>query len=93
MNYPGGAVCVTHDGQQFVTSSLTVPQSQVQVSVGAGDAFVTGFLYGVHERWSIGDSLELAHVVAAAGLLSVTTTGSVETSEQCRQFAGQPAGN
>ena len=91
VHYPGGAVCMTRDGEQHVTPSLAVPQSLVQGAVGAGDAFVAGFLYGVHEQWSIGDSLELAHVVAAASLRSVTTTGSVVSIEQCRQFAGQLA--
>ena len=91
VHYPGGAVCVTRDGEQHIAPSLSVPQSLVQGAVGAGDAFVAGFLYGVHEEWSIDDSLELAHVVAAASLRSVTTTGSVVNIEQCRQFARQLA--
>ncbi len=89
VHYPSGAVCVTRDGEQHVASSLSVPSSLVQGTVGAGDAFVAGFLYGVHEEWSIDDSLELAHVVAAASLRSVTTTGSVVSIEQCREFASR----
>lgn len=93
VHYPGGAVCVTRDGDRQIVPSLSVPQSLVQGSVGAGDAFVAGFLYGIHEQWPVADALELAHVVAAASLRSVTTTGSVESIEQCRQFAKQLSGS
>jgi len=87
VHYPTGALCVTREGEQFMSRSLHVPQSMVVGSVGAGDAFVAGFLYGMHESWTIMESMELAHVVAAASLRSATTVGSVQTIAECREFA------
>lgn len=87
VHYPNGALCVTQEGEQIITESLRVPQSKVVSSVGAGDAFVAGFLYGMHESWTIIDSMELAHVAAAASLRSATAIGSVQSIAECRAFA------
>ena len=87
VHYPRGAVCVSRTGEEIISQSLIVPQSLVVSSVGAGDAFVAGFLYGMHESWSITESLKLAHITAAASLRSATTIGSVESISACRQFA------
>ncbi|MFK7854770.1 MAG: carbohydrate kinase family protein [Granulosicoccus sp.] len=87
VHYPSGALCVTRDGEQILSQSLPMPQSQVVSSVGAGDAFVAGFLYGLHEDLGLSESLELAHTVAVASLRAVTTTGSVESVAKCREFA------
>ena len=87
VHYPDGALCVTKDGEELVSQSLQVPQSMVVSSVGAGDAFVAGFLYGMHESWTVMESMELAHMAAAASLRSATTTGSVPSIAECRKFA------
>lgn len=87
VHYPSGALCITRDGQELMSSSLKMPQSLVVSSVGAGDAFVAGFLYGMHESWTIMASMELAHIAAAASLRSATTTGSVPSISECREFA------
>lgn len=87
VHYPSGALCVTRDGEQILSRSLPMPQSQVVSSVGAGDAFVAGFLYALHENWGLSECLELAHAVAVASLRAVTTTGSVESVAKCREFA------
>ena len=66
-----------------------MPPELIAGSVGAGDAFVAGFLYGIHEDWSIADSIELAHAAAAACLRAVNTVDGVESIAACRQFAGK----
>jgi len=87
VHYPDGAICVTREGEVTVTESLTVPQSMVKSSVGAGDAFVAGFLYALHENKDVSEAMHLAHCVAASSLRDMTTTGAVETVEQCQRFA------
>ncbi len=89
VHYPKGAICLDSHGHELITQSLTVPQHLIASSVGAGDAFVAGLLYGVHENWPINESLQLAHITAAASLRSMTTVGSVQSIEQCREFADQ----
>lgn len=87
VHYPGGAVCVTRDGQQVHMPSLPLPPDHIVGSVGAGDAFAAGFLYAMHEHWTVSEALALAHAVAAASLRSATTVDAVESVEQCQLLA------
>jgi len=86
---PKAAIAVNSDGHSVYSESVKLDQSQIKSSVGAGDAFAAGMLYGIHEGWSIERSLELAHAVAAISLKSNTSVGSVEDVASCLQFAKQ----
>lgn len=87
VHYPMGALCVSRNHDCHRSMSYDVPQSLIAGTVGAGDAFASGFLYAMHENWSLDDALELGHAVAAASLRSPNTVDSVETIEACRRFA------
>lgn len=76
---PTTAIAVTPDSNITRLDSFMVESSNIVSSVGAGDAFAAGMLYGIHEGWQIEASLELAHATAAASLRSPTTVGSVES--------------
>lgn len=87
VHYPGGAVAVTRDNVPLLSHSFDVPDSAIASSVGAGDAFAAGMLYGLHENWSIEQSLELAHATAASSLRATNTVGAVGTVEECLRYA------
>ncbi|MFK7891319.1 MAG: carbohydrate kinase family protein [Granulosicoccus sp.] len=87
VHYPMGAICVTRDRQVHNRASYDIPQSLVAGTVGAGDAFASGFLYGMHENQSIGESLTIGHAVAAASLRSPNTVDAVESLAACKAFA------
>jgi sugar/nucleoside kinase (ribokinase family) len=89
VHFPQGAICITRDKQIISTASLSVPQHLVKGSVGAGDAFVAGFLYAIHERWSLTEAMTLAHTVAACSLRAMTSTDAVESVTDCQRFAEQ----
>ena len=89
VHYPAGAICVDRSGQLIETTSVSVDPATIVNSVGAGDAFAAGILYGLHEAWSVESSLQLAHAVAAASLRSHTTVGSVESVARCLELAEQ----
>ncbi len=89
VHYPQGAICVLRNGELHQADALQVPQRYIKSSVGAGDAFVAGFLYAVHEQWPIAEALKLAHRVAAVSLGSATTVGAVTSVEKCRAIAEQ----
>ena len=57
---------VTEAGS-WIPSWYLAPQ-EIVGSVGAGDAFCAGFLYGCHEQWPLTESLYLAHACALANL-------------------------
>jgi len=84
---PTAAVAITADGNIMFKSSFEVHPSLIKSSVGAGDAFAAGVLYGLHESWDLGASLELGHAAAAASLRAATTVGSVESVQACLEFA------
>ena len=87
IHYPGGRVAATRGGDVIARASLKVPPEAVVGSNGAGDAFASGLLYGIHECWSIDDSLSLALCAAAAALRSVSTTASVGSVAECLALA------
>lgn len=93
VHYPDGAICVDRSRQLIETTSVPVDPATIVNSVGAGDAFAAGMLYGLHEQWSIESSLQLAHAVAAASLRSHTTVGSVESVARCLALAEQSDSN
>ena len=86
---PAGAVAVTRDGNSTFKSSVTVPPELVVGTNGAGDAFAAGMLYGIHEGWTMDDSLSLAHATAAVSLRSVSTTKAVEGWQTCLDLANK----
>lgn len=87
VHFPSGAICVTRDGKLHTAPAFSVPQRYIKGSVGAGDAFVAGFLYAMHENWPVEKALSLAHAVAAVSLGSATTVGSVKTVQRCQKIA------
>jgi sugar/nucleoside kinase (ribokinase family) len=63
---------------QWVPSRQLEPD-EIIGSVGAGDAFCAGFLYGCHEAWSLPDSIALAHACARASLLAANAIDGAKT--------------
>jgi len=87
MHSPSVAIAVSIDGNTYSRESYPVHQDNVASTVGAGDAFAAGMLYGIHEEWTIERALELAHATAATSLLSSNTVGSVDTVDRCLSIA------
>ena len=46
-------------------------------NTGAGDAFTSGLLYGIHEGWDKGKCLKFASAAAAISLGSMTCTDAM----------------
>ena len=88
-HFPAGAVAVARDGTVERKPSVRVPQAAIKSSNGAGDAFASGMLFGIHEGWPLTKSLALANAAAAASLRSVTTNGAVEHWQKCLALANR----
>ena len=89
VHFPEGCVAACRDGQVFSHPALWVPQDAIQGGNGAGDAFAAGVLYGLHEQWSLEDSLVLGHCAAASALRSVSATASVGSVAECLALPAQ----
>lgn len=89
IHHPDGAVALTRDGRSAVRGSLNIRTEEIAGSVGAGDAFYAGFLYGWHENWPLEKCLDLGNASAATSLFSVTTSASIRPAEECLKFASE----
>ncbi|MDO9543262.1 MAG: carbohydrate kinase family protein [Kiritimatiellia bacterium] len=68
VHMPEGAYLLTKDGKKYSQGSLCLPKNHIKGTVGAGDAFCAGMLYGLHEGWDPAKALKLGSCAAAACL-------------------------
>ena len=80
---PVGVLAAGRDGLTVKKGSVMVPEEEIVGTVGAGDAFAAGLLYGLHESWDFEQCLELGICVAASCLYHVTTSGGILPIEDC----------
>ena len=66
--------------------SWRLPPEEIIGSVGAGDAFCAGLLYGSHERWPLTASLQLAHACARASLQAANAIDGAKTLPELQAF-------
>lgn len=66
--------------------SWRLTQEEIIGSVGAGDAFCAGFLYGCHESLPLAESIYLAHACARASLLAANAIDGAKTLEELTRF-------
>ena len=62
--------CLDKSGKFSYLTSLDIPRSEIRGSVGAGDAFCAGALYGIYNGFSDEKILEFAIAAASANLFA-----------------------
>jgi sugar/nucleoside kinase (ribokinase family) len=87
IHHPQGAVALRKSGEAAFAPSVAVPQHEVVGTVGAGDAFYAGMLFGLHEQWPLAKCLALANASAATSLHSATTSSSIRPWQDCLAYA------
>ena len=68
VHMPEGFYARDRAGNRFSRGSLVLPEGFIKGSVGAGDAFCAGMLYGLHEGWDADKAGRLGVCSAAASL-------------------------
>jgi sugar/nucleoside kinase (ribokinase family) len=86
IHFPEGALCVPREAPALWQPSVRLPAGLIAGTAGAGDAFAAGWIYGLHEGWSLSRCLELAVCVAAASLRHATCSHAVAPWEDCLRF-------
>lgn len=90
LHMPQGAIAYSvSDDRIEAQPSVDFPNGKIVGATGAGDAFSTGFLYAVHEGWSLKESLNCAVCVAAMSLTHSTPSAGIQILEDCMQLAAQ----
>jgi sugar/nucleoside kinase (ribokinase family) len=87
IHHPEGAIALCKNGEKAFAPSVKVPQVEIIGTVGAGDAFYAGMLFGIHESWPLEKCLELANASAATSLHSATTSSSIRPWTECLAYA------
>jgi sugar/nucleoside kinase (ribokinase family) len=83
MHFPKGALAISKKRQRIFQKSLVLPSDYIVGTVGAGDAFAAGCLYGIHQDWEMSKSLELAVSAAAACLAKPTCSDGLLPVSEC----------
>jgi len=83
---PEGAWGQEPDQEGGWIPSWRLTREEIVGSVGAGDAFCAGFLYGCHESLSLAESIRMAHACARASLLAANAIDGAKTLSELQLF-------
>jgi sugar/nucleoside kinase (ribokinase family) len=82
LHFPEGAYWFSAKGEKFYQKSLSLPESYIKGTVGAGDAFCAGVLCGIHENWDPVKSLKLGVCTAATCLSEANSTHGLRSLDE-----------
>jgi sugar/nucleoside kinase (ribokinase family) len=83
IHYPEGAIAAHADGRVLFQGSVLLPQDKIAGTTGAGDAFGSGLLLGLHESRPMEECLRYAVCAAAACLTEVNCSGGIGSLAEC----------
>ena len=86
LHFREGVVAAIGDGQCLLQGSTNLPDSEIQGSVGAGDALAAGVLLARHHEMPWPKALKLGVCVAAACLRSPTASDGILSWRQCLEL-------
>lgn len=74
-------------GDFTASPSLNIPKEAIKGSVGAGDAFCAGALYGIYNNFSDKDILDFAASAAACNLFAENSIDGMKSAEEIKKMA------
>lgn len=83
---PEGAYALDESNEYVSVRSLPIPKSDIMGTVGAGDAFCSGVIYGAYKEWTLGESLRLANCCAVAALSERGATEGLASLKEVMKF-------
>lgn len=89
VHYPQWAVACNRQGEEVAVPSYWVEKKDIVSTLGAGDAFCAGTLYGLHQQLPPQDVLKLGHSLAYFNLFSISATDGAVSYEQVKAFQQQ----
>lgn len=83
---PEAGFCLSRDGEFTVIPSLKLPVGYIKGTVGAGDAFCAGCLYGIYHGYTDRDILEFASGAAACNLAAEDSVSGMRDAGYIREL-------
>lgn len=74
--------CLSRDGSFTAAPSLDIPEAMMKGSVGAGDAFCAGALYGIYHQMKDQEMLEFASAAAACSLFAENAVDGMKNRQE-----------
>jgi sugar/nucleoside kinase (ribokinase family) len=91
IHMPEGAYALTRSDREVKVPSYLLTEKEIVGTVGAGDAFCSGVLYGLSKEMPLEDALHLGSTLAACNLFSPTATGgALSREEACQKMKNYP---
>lgn len=72
-----GAVGISSAGERIVCPSLALDSREIHSTIGAGDAFLSGCLYGAYREFSLARAMNLGIASASASLQQFNATDGI----------------
>jgi sugar/nucleoside kinase (ribokinase family) len=82
IHFPEGAYAARKGEKPHFEPSHQCPEGFIASTVGAGDAFCAGMLYGIHEEWDLQRTMRFANAMAAMCLTGISTTDEMKSMEE-----------
>lgn len=79
--------CLSADGTFTKVGSLKIPSEVIKGSVGAGDAFCAGCLYGIYNDYNDEETLKFASAAAACNLFSENSVDGMKNKKEINKLA------
>jgi len=79
---PEGGFGLDSAGNYEEVPSLNLPKGYIKGTVGAGDAFCAGVIYGAYKAFSLRESLEMGTAAAALSLSDRSATEGMRSAEE-----------
>lgn len=70
IHFPEGGFALEKSGKMKFMPSYEVSPDEIKGAVGAGDAFCSGMLYGIHESMPLEESIQIANACSRFNLLN-----------------------
>ena len=86
IHFPEGGYAMNKKGARIFVPSFLVQQDEIVGTVGAGDAFCAGVLYGLHEEFPLEKTLTIANASARFNLTHATTTGGATSIQEVEEY-------
>jgi len=91
IHFPEGAFAITRNEiekgiKPHFASSHLLPDDFIEGTVGAGDAFCAGMLYGIHEGWDIDKTMKFANAMASMCLSGTSASDGMKSIEETLKF-------
>lgn len=77
--------CLSKNGDWTAIPSLKIPAKEIKGSVGAGDAFCAGCLYGIYHHYSDEEMLSFASAAAACNLFAENAVDGMRSRQEILQ--------